>query len=87
MKANTQKGIVHLVVPIVIIILLAVTAFVLFRVGVIKTKKEGSLTYTTSTGEKGTIEMKSEYENPFDEKASYSNPFEDKKNPFDYLNE
>lgn len=33
------------------------------------------------------IEMKEEYENPFDEKTKYSNPFEEEKNPFDYLNE
>ena len=85
---NNQKGIVHILIPVIVIsvILVVVAHFLLKSSAINKTpdaEKRGSTTNPTPAGEIKTDQL----DEAFGEKKEYSNPFEEGKNPFDYLNE
>ena len=74
---NNQKGIVHILIPVIVIsvILIVVVAPFLLK---------SSATNKTPGAEK---RDSTQLDEAFGEKKEYSNPFEEGKNPFDYLNE
>ena len=75
---NQQKGIIHLALPLLLLIIAAVVIFLLNYFGVIKLNLPG-----VSLPQKGpTVELKTEYKNPFKKETQYVNPFETYKNPF-----
>lgn len=73
---------------LVVIILLVVAAFIvgaiLYTQGVLKIPGKIASTGTKSS-EDVQVELKNEYENPFDKSTQYENPFSDYQNPFDQL--
>jgi len=72
---NNQKGIVHILIPVIVIsVILVVVAHFLLKSSAIN---------KTPAGEIKTNQL----DEAFGEKKEYSNPFEEGKNPFDYLNE
>ena len=74
-----QKGVIHLVLPLVFIVLIGAAVFTLIYFGLIK-NPFSSLPF----GQKGLkIELKKEYANPFKKESQYVNPFETYKNPFE----
>lgn len=76
---DKEKGIIHLVLPIVILLVIGVVAFTLNYIGVIKLNLPG-----VSLPQKGpAVELTKEYKNPFDKETQYVNPFEEYKNPFE----
>ena len=73
-----KRGIVHPHTILVVGIILAVWAlifWVLVSKGIIK---KPSLLKT----QKPTVELKTEYKNPFDKETQFVNPFDQTKNPF-----
>lgn len=75
---NNQKGVIHLVLPL--LLLLAVAGSVaLIYFGVIKNPFK-NLPFFGSKAPK--IELKTEYKNPFNKETQYVNPFDTYKNPF-----
>lgn len=74
---NNQRGVVHLVIPLLLLIGAAIFALVYF--GVIK----NPLSKLPIIGQKGAnVSLKSEYKNPFNKSTQYVNPFDTYKNPF-----
>lgn len=71
-----QKGVIHLALPVVVLIVAAVVALVYF--GLIKNPLQ-TLPFSKSGP---SVPLKSEYKNPFDKETQYVNPFETYKNPF-----
>ena len=69
---NNQKGVIHLLpLLLVVIAIVAVSGFLLLKGGV----------KTPFKSEEPKIQLKSEYNNPFDKKSQYLNPFDPYKNP------
>lgn len=71
-----QKGVVHLVLLLVLLIVASSVGLVYF--GVIKNPLL-NLPFMSQTPK---VDLKTEYKNPFDQKTQYVNPFETYKNPF-----
>lgn len=82
MPKLTEKGIIHLALPL-LLILMAIAAFLLVSSGVIKIPVK-NLQLKTSEKEP-TVSLQTSYKNPFDKAAQYVNPFSSYKNPFDVL--
>lgn len=75
---NNQKGIAHLLLLLVILLLAGAGVYFLVNKGVIK----NPLSNLPSVGTKQpTIAVKSEYKNPFDKGSQYVNPFDQYKSP------
>jgi len=80
---GNKKGAAHLI-PIVIIF--AVTLLLigaLFYTKVLN-KKIPSIT-NKSNNQEASVQIKKDYQNPFDKNTQYVNPFDQTKNPFDNL--
>ena len=75
---DNQKGIVHLLIPVIVISVALVVVVVHFLL-----KSSATTMNPTPAGEIKTDQL----DEAFGEKKEYSNPFEEGKNPFDYLNE
>ena len=73
---NNQKGIVHILIPVIVISVILVVVVANFLL-------KSSAINKTPAGEIETDQL----DEAFGEKKEYSNPFEEGKNPFDYLNE
>jgi len=73
---NNQKGVIHLVLPLLLLLVAGFFALVYF--GVIK-----NVPFLGNLGQSGPkVTLKTEYKNPFDKKTQYVNPFDKYKNPF-----
>lgn len=73
-----KKGIVHLF-PLILIAALVITGWFL----VFKFLLKGKLPF--GKPKQPTVELKTEYKNPFDKKSQYVNPIDQFKNPFTTL--
>lgn len=73
---NNQKGVIHLLLPL--LLLLAAALFALVYFGVIKNPFKNLK--IGQTGPK--VDLKTEYKNPFKKETQYVNPFDTYKNPF-----
>lgn len=73
-----KKGFLHLLPIIIILVLTGIVIFVLIQQGIIK--KPSFL-----GSKKPTVELKTEYNNPFKKNTQYANPFNDFKNPFNNI--
>lgn len=71
---NNQKGVIHLALPLILLLIVAVVALIFF--GVIKNPFKNLF----QQGPK--VNLKTEYKNPFKQETQYVNPFEKYKNPF-----
>lgn len=75
-KKVNNKGVIHLALPFVFLLVLAGGLFILVSLKIIKLPALPFL-------QKGpSVELKTEYKNPFDKETQYVNPFESYKNPF-----
>ncbi len=73
---NNQKGVIHLVLPL--LLLLAAALFALVYFGVIQNPLKN-----LKIGQAGPkVDLKTEYKNPFKKETQYVNPFDTYKNPF-----
>lgn len=75
---NKQKGIIHLLIPLLLLLVVGAGAFFLIRFGVIK----NPLSRLPLSQQQPTVSVKSDYKNPFKKETQYINPFETYKNPF-----
>lgn len=75
---NKQKGVIHLALPLLLLLIIGAVVVVLFATGVIKNPLK-DLPFL-SKGAK--VSTKTEYKNPFKKETQYVNPFESYKNPF-----
>lgn len=74
-----QRGVLHLALPLLLLLLGAGALFVLVYFGLIK----NPLQNLPLIGQKGPkVDVKTEFKNPFDKNTQYVNPFEQYKNPF-----
>ncbi|MEK7617393.1 MAG: hypothetical protein AAB414_05065 [Patescibacteria group bacterium] len=71
-----QKGVIHLALPLVLLLIAAAVALIYF--GVIQNPLK-NLRIGSSVPK---VDLKKEYKNPFDKETQYVNPFETYKNPF-----
>lgn len=71
-----NKGVIHLALPFVFLLVLAGGLFILVSLKIIKLPSLPFLQKTPS------VDLKTEYENPFKKETQYVNPFETYKNPF-----
>lgn len=74
---SNQKGVIHLALPFVLLIIIAAIALIYF--GVIKNPFKN---FTLPGQSVPKVEVKEEYKNPFKKETQYINPFETYKNPF-----
>lgn len=79
-----QAGVapILLILPIVVVVIVII-GVVLFSKGTVKIPGKSAL-QTTSSAEPQ-VELKTEYQNPFDKSTQYENPFSEYQNPFDQL--
>lgn len=80
---NSQKGIIHIAILLIILLVIGVGVFLLVSFGVIKnplSNLPGFKNLPILQGSSATI--KTEYKNPFKKDTQYVNPFETYKNPF-----
>lgn len=75
----SEKGSVTLVLLPVFILVLSVAAFYIYKTFNFAKNK------LTLQSEVLAVELKNEYDNPFDKSAQYVNPFSSRKNPFDSM--
>lgn len=74
-----QRGVIHLVLPLSLLLIFAAAFFALVYFGII----QNPLKKIPGLGQKQpTVELKKEYKNPFNKESQYVNPFETYKNPF-----
>lgn len=74
-----QRGIIHLVLLLILLLVVGVVLYILINLGIIKNPL-GSLPFFDKEVPK--ISTKTEYKNPFKKETQYVNPFETYKNPF-----
>ncbi len=77
---NREKGVVHLLLPLIIVAIVGGAIFLVTQ-GIIKIPGL-SLPSVPLFQKKATVELKSEYKNPFKRETQYVNPFDQYKNPF-----
>lgn len=75
-KVNRQRGVIHLALPLLLLLVLGAGLFILISLGVI----QNPLKNLFQKGLK--VTPKTEYQNPFKKETQYVNPFETYKNPF-----
>lgn len=82
-KIMNQKGVLHLVVPLLLLLIVGAAFFVLISTGIIKNPLK-SIPFLSKIGQSGPkkVELKKDYKNPFKKDTQYVNPFETYKNPF-----
>lgn len=75
-----KKGFVLHLLPIIVIVIAvwAIVFFILIQKGIIKKPSFVGL-------KEPTVELKTEYKNPFNKNTQYVNPFNNFKNPFDNI--
>lgn len=79
---NNQKGVIHLIVPLLLLLIIGVVAYIVISQGIIKNPFK-NIPFIGKIGVKEpTVAVKSEYKNPFKKETQYVNPFETYKNPF-----
>ena len=77
---NHEKGVIHLMLPLLILVLVGAGIFLLTQ-GIIKIPGL-SLPSVSLFQKKTSVELKTEYKNPFKKETQYVNPFDKYKNPF-----
>lgn len=76
---SNQKGIIHLALPVIMLLIIGAVIFFLFSTGMIKNPFKGLKLPGQSVPK---VTPKTEYKNPFKKETQYVNPFETYKNPF-----
>jgi len=76
---NTQKGVIHLAVPLLLLLIIGGGVFLLSYFSIIKIP---ALPFLNLFQKKASVELKKDYKNPFNKETQYVNPFETYKNPF-----
>ena len=71
-----KKGVVHLL-PVIIIVVIVAAAWLVVAKFILK----GKLPFFDKK-EPTKVELKTEYQNPFNKKTQFVNPFDQTKNPF-----
>lgn len=79
-----QYGIAAIVLVLMAVIIVGIVSVVLYTLGVVKLPGK-SIPKDTKSASDVQVELKKEYENPFDKSTQYQNPFSDYQNPFDQL--
>ena len=77
---NYEKGVIHLMLPLLILVLVGVGIFLLPQ-GIVKFPGI-TLPAVPFLSKKTNVELKTEYKNPFKKETQYVNPFDKYKNPF-----
>ncbi len=77
---KNQKGVIHLFLPLLLLLIIGVVVFLLSKFGYIKLPQLPSVPFLNSGS---SASLKSEYQNPFKKETQYVNPFEPYKNPFE----
>ena len=77
-----QKGVIHLAVPF-LLLLIAVVVFALLFLGVIKNPLQNIPFLNNIRLPGSNAGIKTDYQNPFKKETQYVNPFETYKNPFE----
>ena len=76
---NNQRGVIHLVLPVLLLLVIGAAIFGLVYFGIIK----NPFSKLPIIGQKQpSVSLKSEYKNPFNKSTQYVNPFDTYKNPF-----
>lgn len=78
-KVNNQKGVIHLALPLLLLLILGVGLFILVSLKVIKLP---SFPGANLFQKKPSVTLKKDYKNPFNKDTQYVNPFDKYKNPF-----
>lgn len=75
-----QRGVVHLVLPLALLLIIGAALFTLVYFGII----QNPLKKIPGLGQKQPqVELKTQYKNPFKKDTQYVNPFDTYKNPFE----
>lgn len=74
----SQKGIIHLALPVVLLLIIGAVILILVNLGVIKNPFQN----LPFIGQGPKVSLQEEYKNPFDKETQYVNPFDEYKNPF-----
>lgn len=80
-----QKGVIHLVLPLLLIIIFIAGLFIMAALGVIKNPFKSLQLPSLSGKKEPTVSLQTSFKNPFDKGAQYVNPFSAYKNPFDSI--
>lgn len=78
-----KKGFAHLILLVVILAVTLLLISALFYTKIFN-KKLPSITNQNNSQE-ASVQIKKDYQNPFDKNTQYINPFNQTKNPFDNL--
>jgi len=79
---NNQKGVIHLVVPLLLLLIIGVGGYILISQGIIQNPLKSIPFLGKLTQSSPKVDLKTEYNNPFDKKTQFVNPFDKYKNPF-----
>lgn len=83
-RISSEKGVVALAVPLLLIIIIAAAVFLLISQGIIKNPFQQLTQNVLAPAKKQpSVSLQKQYQNPFDKSAQYVNPFAEFKNPFD----
>lgn len=82
LKTQNVTGIASIVLILVPVALVLIAGVVLYTLGIIRLPGKQSSTSPKSSNDVQ-VELKKEYQNPFDKSTQYQNPFSE--NPFDQL--
>ncbi len=79
---NKQKGVIHLALPLLLLLIVGAGLFILLATGILKNPFK-NIPFLSKIGQGGPkIDLKKDYKNPFKKETQYVNPFETYKNPF-----
>lgn len=80
---DRQAGVIALAIPFLLLVILAAVIFILISQGIIKLPSK--LSSSLAGKKEPTIDLQTQYQNPFNKSSGYVNPFSEYKNPFDQL--
>lgn len=76
---KNQKGVLHLAVPLLLVVIIGAAVYLMVTLGVIKNPFQN---FSLTGKKEAKVTLKSEYKNPFKKDTQYVNPFDSYKNPF-----
>lgn len=80
-KIVNQRGVIHLALPLLLLLLIGAAIYILFYLGFVK-NPFSKLSLLDKGQKVPEISTKTIYQNPFKKETQYVNPFKTYKNPF-----
>lgn len=83
-RFSCEAGVIHLAVPLLLLLAAGAVIFLMVSQGILKLPSK-LVPPLSGLSKPSAVNLKQQYQNPFDKSSQFVNPFSKYKNPFDTL--